>query len=51
MNGDGELKDWVKSLDKRMAAIEQKIDKIIWRIATMMGGIVVLAFFANRILG
>jgi len=50
MNGDGELKAWVKSLDQRVKAIEQKIDKVSWRVAMMVGGISVLAFFASKIL-
>ena len=50
MNGDNELKDWVKSINKRFEALEKKVDKLTWRIAMMLGGIAVLAFFANKIL-
>lgn len=50
MNGDGELKTWVKSVDDRFERLETKVDKIAWRVSMMVGGIAVLAFFANKIL-
>ena len=50
MNGDGELNLWVKSLDERVKAIEKKLDKVSMKVAMIVGGITVLAFFANKIL-